>query len=107
MCELDALLGSSGSSHSRRRGAECFIALCSLTNILGDILPLLYNLHIKTSKEAPKRIRRIKVDLDEWEESLPDWLTIDSNRAPVSGSSSLQLGFLAVKMLLCRLSLKV
>ena len=107
MCELRALLGSKETSSSRGRGTECFIALCSLTEILGDVLPLLYNLHSKTSKEASKRIRRIKVDLDEWEKSLPGWLIIDSGNAPAAGSSSLQLGFLAVKMLLCRLSLKV
>jgi hypothetical protein len=107
LCELQALLDSNNTSPLRVRGAKCFIALCSLTNILGDVLPLLYNLHIKTLKDASKRIRRIKVDLDEWEEEQADWLIIESGKPPAAGSSSLQLGFLAVKMLLCRLSLKV
>lgn len=89
------------------RGHDCFLALCSLTEILGEVLPLVYNLGIRGCKDAGKRIRRIKVDLDEWEEACPEWMAIGNATVPPLGSSSLKLGFLAVKMLVCRLALKV
>jgi hypothetical protein len=109
MCTTSMLVGSQPKSQTRIQGAESFIALCALTEILGDVLPLVYNLHMTSSKDSSKIIRRLRTNLDEWEENLPEWLPVgETNRSgPPPGSSSLQLGLLAVKMLLCRLSLRV
>lgn len=91
------------------RGADCFLALCTLTEVLADILPLIYSLNAKSVKESPRKLRRIQTDLDEWEEALPGWIrdTEDDLAEPQSGSCSLRLSYLAVKMLISRLALHV
>lgn len=80
-----------------------------MTEILGDLLPLVYGLQPKPAKETSKTLRRMRTDLDRWEDNLPDWLKSphDHNLAPTSGASSLQLAFLALKMLVCRVELQV
>ena len=104
MCTTSMLVGSQPKSQTRIQGAESFIALCALTEILGDVLPLVYNLHMTSSKDSSKIIRRLGTNLDEWEENLPEWLSVGeaNGSGPPTGSSSLQLGLLAFKMLLCR-----
>jgi hypothetical protein len=92
------------------RAAHCHIALCRLTEILGELLPLVYQLQTKSVRETSKKLRHIRTDLDTWEDSLPEWLRSpvrNSSEAPVSGSSSLHLAFLALKMLVCRVQLHV
>jgi hypothetical protein len=108
VCTTSMLVGSQPKSQTRIQGAESFIALCALTEILGNVLPLVYNLQITSFKDSSKVIRRLNTELDQWEENLPEWLSLsDGNGSgPAPGSSSLQLGVLALKMLLCRLSLK-
>ena len=98
------LVGSQAKSQTRIQGAESFIALCALTEVLGDMRPLVYKLHMTSSKDSSKIIRRLRTNLDEWEENLPEWLPVDETNGsgPPPGSSSLQLGLLAFKMLLCR-----
>jgi hypothetical protein len=80
-----------------------------LTEILGELLPLVYDLQPKNHKETSKKLRYIRTALDVWEDSLPEWLMLSDQdlEAPVSGSSSLHLGFLALKMLRCRVELHV
>lgn len=101
---------STGLSPSQYQSAEVFIALSSLSEILGDVLPLIYDLQINPQKNTVKRLRKAEVDLDVWENDLPEWLHI-AERKPllpvVSGCSSLQLGFLAVKVLIQRIRLHV
>ena len=104
---VDGLAPSSTRTTERVRAAYCHIALCKLTEILGELLPLVYGLQPKIARESSKKLRQIRTDLDLWEDSLPEWL-----RAPVHhrgeqayGSSSLQLAFLAVKMLVSRVEL--
>ncbi|KAH9428579.1 hypothetical protein MCOR02_011129 [Pyricularia oryzae] len=100
-----------GPDRERDRAAEGFIALCGLTEILGDILPLLHDLRRKTVNTSRRR-RDLESDLEEWESNLPEFLKEGgkkaggNGRSPVSGSSSLWLGYLAVKMLLCRINLR-
>jgi hypothetical protein len=66
-----------------------------------------YDLNINQN-EIWKQIRRLTADLDEWEDHLPIYLRRNSDDSPrVSGSSSLQLGYLAVRLLLNRISLHV
>ncbi|KAF7891765.1 hypothetical protein EAF00_008067 [Botryotinia globosa] len=101
---LKGLLTEGNHEILRIRPAECFIFLCELTEILGDILPLLYDRRCRPITETNKLLRQLETNLDEWEESLPQWATSKSNAEQVSGLSSLRLGFLSVKMLLCRIA---
>ncbi len=93
----------------RKEAAKCFIALCTLTEILGDILPLVYDRRDRSGNEMKKTLRRFETDLDQWEDSEPALSILRSRNEgrPVSGSSSLMLGFLSVKMLICRIAFRV
>lgn len=105
---MDVLVPSNDRNPQRVKRAYCYIALCRLTEILGELLPLVYGLQPKSVKETSKRLRHIRTNLDTWEDSLPDWLkSPQRSDAPVSGACSLQLGFLALKMLICRVELHV
>nr|KMM70008.1 hypothetical protein CPAG_06320 [Coccidioides posadasii RMSCC 3488] len=105
---IDMLVPQTGASQQRFRAAHGYIFLCRLTEILGDLLPLVYGLQPKNAKETSKTVRRMRTELDRWEDSLPEWLRSphSENGVPTSGSSSLQLAFLAVKMLVCRIELQ-
>ncbi|KAF9884033.1 hypothetical protein FE257_002371 [Aspergillus nanangensis] len=106
---IDTLIPQTNRSTERVRAAHCHIALCRLTEILGELLPLVYGLQQRYPRETSKKIRQIRTDLDMWEDSLPDWLRApaasNSTEERISGTSSLQLGFLAVKMLVSRVEL--
>jgi hypothetical protein len=53
-------------------------------------------------------VRSVEMDLDNWEEDLPSCLEKSSaTDLLVSGSSTLHLCFLSLKMLVCRTSLQV
>lgn len=56
-------LGSDGTSLS-------FRYLCCVSEILGDILRIIYALRME-SKEIEKSIRRLEVKIDDWEDRLP------------------------------------
>ncbi|KGO71932.1 Transcription factor, fungi [Penicillium italicum] len=104
---VDVLVPSNLRTTERVRAAHCHIYLCRLTETLGDLLPLVYGLQHKPARETSKKLRQIRTDLDIWEDSLPDWLrgpTIHSGER-IYGASSLQLAFLAVKMLVSRVEL--
>lgn len=106
---VDVLMTSGMENLARRKAAECFIALCTLTEILGDILPLVYDRRQKPAPELSKPLRRFQNALDDWEDSEPaaSLLKWDDNDGEiVSGSSSLKLGFLSIKMLICRVSFR-
>ncbi|KAE8379923.1 fungal-specific transcription factor domain-containing protein [Aspergillus bertholletiae] len=94
-------------SDTRAKAATSFIHLCTLTEILGEALPLVYDLNLDP-KETWKQIHRLETDLDEWENRLPNYLRRGNDESPgVSGSSSLQLSYLAVRLLLNRISTHV
>lgn len=97
------------SSGPRTAGAHSFRALCRLTEILGDILPLIYNTKRRKGETEVRSLRRIEASLDEWEESLPQWLNPSSLEFQRTrpGALNLQLSFLAIKMCICRVSLLV
>jgi hypothetical protein len=104
------MIPACASSNSQLRSIEIFISLCSLSEILGDILPLIYDLDMSTHKNLAKKMRRLDVDLDNWEDGLPEWLQSSHGKplSPVvSGSSNLQLSLLAVRLLLHRIRLHV
>ncbi|EPS30346.1 hypothetical protein PDE_05297 [Penicillium oxalicum 114-2] len=104
---VDSLVPSHLRTTERVRAAHCHIFLCKLTEILGELLPLVYGLQAKPARESSKKIRQIRTDLDSWEDSLPEWLrSPHTNRGEtLAASSSLQLAFLAVKMLVSRVEL--
>jgi hypothetical protein len=98
------------SSNSQRCSAEIFISLCGLSEVLGDILPLVFDLNISARKNLARQIRKLDVDLDDWEEHLPEWLQASLGKPLkpiISGSSNLQLSLLAVRLLLRRIRLHV
>ncbi|KAJ5723954.1 hypothetical protein N7488_001989 [Penicillium malachiteum] len=105
---IDGLVPPNLRTTERVRAAHCHIALCKLTEILGELLPLVYGLQAKLARESSKKIRQIRTELDLWEDSLPDWLRSPeqhSRQDEICASSSLQLAFLAVKMLVSRVEL--
>ncbi|KAL2814540.1 fungal-specific transcription factor domain-containing protein [Aspergillus cavernicola] len=104
---VEVLVPSALRSPERVRAAHCHIALCQLTEILGELLPLVYGLQQRFPRETTKKIRQIRTDLDVWEDSLPDWLRspLDSLEDRIAGICSLQLAFLAVKLLVGRVEL--
>jgi hypothetical protein len=106
---VEVLVTQPRATSQHIRAAHCHISLCRLTEILGELLPLVYQLQNKPGRENSKRLRHIRTDLDTWEDSLPEWLRapVSESENPVSGASSLHLAFLAVKMLVCRVELHV
>ena len=94
-------------SDVRVQGAHSFIALCSLTTLLGRILPLIYVLEVQPLETAFRTLRRHETTLNEWEELLPSWLrpTSPSFERRAAGALNLQVSFLAVKLCLSRIAL--
>ncbi|PPJ58228.1 hypothetical protein CBER1_10213 [Cercospora berteroae] len=98
------------TSESHIRSLTTFVHLCSLTQILGDVLPLVYALSRKP-EHALRSIRRIESSMDDWEDSLPDYLrtpAYGSAALPaVNGASGLWFYFLSVKLIVHRLAYKI
>ena len=98
------------SSEYHKTASASFIYLCSLTQILGDILPLVYTLHADAD-EAEKGFHPIECKLGEWEDSLPHYLKPNAGNfndwVPVNGASSLWFSYLSLKLLLCRVAFRV
>jgi hypothetical protein len=86
---------------SQRYSITCFLHLCSLTEILGDILPLVYKLNPEPG-EIVQAVDQLKCQLQMWESQLPEWLP--SARQP--GSSNLWFCFLYIRLLVSRLWLR-
>ena len=106
---VDVIVPAHLRTTERVRAAHCHIYLCRLTETLGDLLPLVYGLQHKPARETSKKLRQIRTDLDMWEDSLPALLKtpVNPSEERIAGSSSLQLAFLAVKMLVGRVELNV
>ncbi|OJJ86942.1 putative C6 transcription factor [Aspergillus glaucus CBS 516.65] len=104
---IDVLLPQGSRTTERLRAAHCHIGLCRLTEILGELLPLVYGLQHRQPRETSKKVRQIRTDLDGWEDSLPDLLKSPTSTGEerIAGTSSLQLAFLSVKMLVSRVEL--
>ncbi|KAL2824883.1 fungal-specific transcription factor domain-containing protein [Aspergillus cavernicola] len=104
---LVSLAGQTLPSDTRVQGGDSFIALCSLTTILGEILPLIYALEIQPLETSFRALRRHETTLNEWEESIPSWLrpTSPAFERKAAGALNLQLSFLAVKLCLSRIAL--
>lgn len=103
-----ATLISNGSSTHHVRSFESFVHLCSLTKILAEMLPLVYDLH-PIEESTWKTIRRLEHRLDVWQDALPDYLRHKAPQHPsdINGASNLWFCYLSVQLLLCRLALRV
>ena len=88
------------------RAMECYIGLCQLTEVIGDILPLLYHIRSGNDAVAAKQVSKSEADIVRWSEALPSWLSLTDfhHRPDVPGLPNLQLSYLAVKMLLARIA---
>lgn len=90
------------------KGNHAFIALCRLTNLLGEVLPLIYTLRNR-SPDVMRHHRRLETALDEWEVTLPSWLSLSSpdleRGAP--GALNLCLCYLAIRLCTSRVALQV
>jgi hypothetical protein len=86
---------------SQQYASTCFIHLCAVTELLGDILPLLH--HIGPDPEVfSQDIEKLKVVLSDLESKLPKWLPLPDR----PGSSNLWFCFLSMRLLLCRVALR-
>jgi hypothetical protein len=84
-----------------------FVHLCKLSQILGDILPYVYALHLNVD-DLSRSLRRVECALDDWLENLQPSLQFSpSNRSTVDGSSNLWFMYLSIKVFVCRLAYKV
>ncbi|KAI1615843.1 hypothetical protein EDD36DRAFT_451570 [Exophiala viscosa] len=88
------------------RAAEVFIHLCRLTEIVGDVLPLIYHIRSGNDSIAAEQTSRSEIELNRWMENRPAWLNLSDfqSRPPVPGLLNLQLSYLSVRMLLRRIA---
>ncbi|KAK6077427.1 fungal specific transcription factor domain-containing protein [Seiridium cupressi] len=104
----DAPFGDPSVAKARQMGAQSFVALCKLTKILGEVLPIIYSLRREALEHTLKTLRRIETYIDDWQDSLPSWLNPDDvlfgRNQP--GALNLRLSFLAVKMCIRRVALQ-
>ncbi|KAH8724390.1 C6 transcription factor-like protein [Phaeosphaeriaceae sp. PMI808] len=89
------------STARQKHATTCFVHLCVLTELLGDILPFVYALE-PDRDHLSRQIERFKRELNDLEALLPDWLPLP-NRA---GSSMLWLCFLSIRLILARVTFR-
>lgn len=100
-------LSNTITGHSANAAGSSFHYLCSLTQILTGMLPLVYRLD-GDSAHTLRTTKRLECAADDWEAVLPADMRTESAlwSAPVNGSSSLWFCYLSLRLLLCRLSLR-
>lgn len=88
------------------RAAQCYIELCKLTEIIGDVLPLIYHIRSGNDGVAAEQTSRSEIELNRWNHNRPSWIdyTDFESRSDVPGLVNLQLSYLAVRMLLRRIA---
>ncbi|KIX99519.1 uncharacterized protein Z520_05095 [Fonsecaea multimorphosa CBS 102226] len=103
---VELLTQGRGGSVKHVRAAEVYIHLCRLTEIVGDVLPLIYHIRSGNDSLAAEQTSRSEIELNRWMESRPSWLNLNdfNNRPPVPGLVNLQLSYLSVRMLLRRIA---
>jgi hypothetical protein len=85
---------------------QTFVQLCKLSQILGNVLPLVYSLR-DTSDAMKRQLRKIECNLDDWVVDLPEYLQ-STHETPfkVNGGSNLWFAYLSLRVLVCRVSFK-
>ncbi|KIV84199.1 hypothetical protein PV11_06167 [Exophiala sideris] len=96
-----------GPSTPHKMGALTFLALCQLTEILGDILPFIYDIKGKSQDHQTRSLKRVEAALEDWEANLPNVLNAKSSefQREHPGALNLELSYLAIKMCISRVSL--
>lgn len=101
------LLTPDKDTEYRRQGAEHFIQLCKLCEILGDIIHIATDLRRPFEARVPRELRKLECDLDEWEANLPSYFTKPLEEGKGPGACNLHFCFLSTKLMLARTALKV
>ena len=84
-----------------------FLHMCKLSQVLGDILPLVYSLQLDV-EEIWRSLRKAECASDDWVEALPSYLRLPlSIPSTVDGSSNLWSAYLSTKVIICRLAFKL
>jgi len=96
-----ASLISPKSTQQQKHATTCFVHLCVLTELLGDILPLVYQIS-PDREHLAREISRFKLELNELETRLPDWMPLPNR----PGSSMLWLCFLSIRLVLARITFR-
>ncbi|PVI02190.1 hypothetical protein DM02DRAFT_313408 [Periconia macrospinosa] len=105
-----SMTGKFGPTDAQKHATTNFIHLCALTELLGEILPLVYEVqpvasdfdsiaHASTSDHA---IQNSKARLDVLERQLPPW----QPQARKPGLSNLWFCFLSMRLLVSRVTLR-
>ncbi|KAF2876624.1 C6 transcription factor-like protein [Massariosphaeria phaeospora] len=89
------------ATKSEKYASTCFIHLCALTELLGDILPLVYQAR-PNPESLTQSVECLKTTLDELEAQLPEWLPLPDR----NGTSNLWFCFLSMRLLLSRVGLR-
>jgi hypothetical protein len=100
MPTLDSL-ASPKAPPAQRTSSTCFIHMCALTELLGDILPLVYEVN-PDRVELSGSVTKLKARLSELERGLPEWLPLPKK----PGTSNLWFCFLSMRLLLSRVTLR-
>jgi hypothetical protein len=95
-----SLIGPKATAQ-QKYGITCFVHLCVLTELLGDILPLVYQIN-PDRDHLSREVDRFKRELNDLETQLPDWLPLPNR----SGSSMLWLCFLSIRLILARITFR-
>ncbi|CAD0019581.1 unnamed protein product, partial [Aureobasidium pullulans] len=101
------LLTPDKDTEYRRQGAEHFIQLCKLCEILGDIIHIATDLRRPFEARVPRKLRKLECDLDEWEANLPSYFTKPLEEGKGPGACNLHFCFLSTQLMLARTALKV
>jgi hypothetical protein len=103
MPTLDALISSKEgkATMAQKYATTCFLHLCALTELLGDILPLVHSIG-PDPEEFSRAVDKRKATLNDLESRLPEWLPLPDR----PGSSNLWFCFLSMRLLLSRVALR-
>ncbi len=93
---LSGLITSKATAQ-QKQATTCFIHLCALTALLGEILPLVYEIH-PDRLQLGREIDRFKLELTNLEQQLPEWLPLPNR----PGTPNLWLCFLSIRLVLAR-----
>ncbi|KAH7089031.1 fungal-specific transcription factor domain-containing protein [Paraphoma chrysanthemicola] len=98
------IFATSSFSNENQNVLSTFVFLCELTRILGEILPCVYEIGLRPD-EIYRRLRKIDCALDDWLDTLPSSLRLDTltGGPRVNGTSNLWFAYLSIKLLACRL----
>ncbi|KAH7350296.1 fungal-specific transcription factor domain-containing protein [Pyrenochaeta sp. MPI-SDFR-AT-0127] len=92
---------SSKATPQQKSATTCFVHLCALTELLGEILPLVYQINPDRLLLA-RETDRFKGELNVLEAQLPEWLPLPNR----SGTPMLWLCFLSIRLVLARVILR-